>query len=54
MYELKTRAKFFENGAPVLIFSTISTTNQDFKGKKRIHFEVRKPYITSIALLVAS
>ena len=34
MYELKTRAKFFENGAPVLIFSTISTRNQDFQGKK--------------------
>ena len=40
MYGLKTRAKFFENGAPVLIFSTISTKNQDFQGKKEYTYKI--------------
>ena len=50
MYELKTRAKFFEIGAPVLIFVQ-SVLEPGFSSEKRIHFEVRKPTISTVVNL---
>ena len=49
MYELKTRAKFFEIGAPVLIFVQ-SVLEPGFSREKRILFEVQKPTIRGVVI----